>query len=214
MSGLATRKCPECAYEATEEEMRLAERRVVFLEMTAFGQWRGLLYIAAAVVFTLFTLSFSYGAMQAALILQAIWSLAVSSSVGMGYPTAYRAIARRCVRLLLPWYCVPVLVPLVVLVVYYWIDRSFYWGSISSSSLWTFVPVAVVIGFLVGIGGWYAMWPRLMRASGMPSAYHDRARVRRFIRLAMWPIGFIGLAAGTLQAMLAIVDWFWPHWWR
>lgn len=214
MSGLATLKCPECAYEATEEEMRLAERRVVFLEMTAFGQWRGLFYIAAALIFTFSTWRVAYGSVQALLILQAIWSLSVSSSVGMGYPKAYRVIVRRCVRLLLPWYCAPILVPMAALVVYSWLDRSFYWGSNSLSSLLTFAPFTIVIGFLVGIGGWYKMWPRLMRASGMPSAYHERARVRRFIRLAMWPIGFIGLGAGTLQAMLAIIDSLSPHWWR
>jgi len=216
LSTLNTRRCPECGYFVTDEDIALDSRRRIYIESSRILAW---IAPAGIVIVGLLTGVLDF----LAVLLLAALAYAGGWFISRRLPLLQRRVFRRawCVSSL--YWFLPLLLFQAAspwLIRWFELDYSFaYMPPYSGNRFrWSDPPIliAVKIALLaVSIPLWYFGWRRASRLAGVP---HDM-RTRRIFRngvlaviVPLAPPAAIILLGAIIGAAMWILDRFFPGW--
>lgn len=208
MEGLPAGRCPECGYAMTEEELRLGERRKIFLELTAGRPWLGALLPLAitALAWVFFgRVQIGHYAILASAIATA-WTFGVGRFATRRFPRGYRRLARRVWACAALWLLLPYIVEFAG--VLYLLLAELQQLDVANPSVARencVVALAVLVVTPLSLWRWGRVWASLGTASGLGSEWTGTTRLARGWKWAIWlPLTLFVLApAGLLLVLLA-----------
>lgn len=207
-AGLDTAVCPECGITQTPEDLRAAERRRIYLELS----WPSTFARLALVV--LFALAMSpllawWWAMLGGI--STAWCVGVGLLGFAAEPRLHARLARRLWFRAVPWLQLFWMLPMAAMAVSEWGPWSY---SISMQLDWVLPSLhwLSAAGVLVGVSG--ALWSlkRHARLASLP------LRLRAFPIWRQHLLVAIGVPAGGILAIsgvslaVVILDFLVPHW--
>jgi hypothetical protein len=218
LSGVASGTCPECGYTPTPEEIALAERRAVFVELTRIRQWGTYAWQVGPFVF-LTVLAVRRGPLEVLALFVALTGAAViwaevSGRMFVKAPRGQLNAARTVWRLSSKWLVMPI-----------WATGVFVATALIFEPVYSYydpypkylVPVADVTALAGYLGAWTAWrwsWRRLARAGGLTTEARDIRNAAPAAKRMMWPIGIL-LALPLLALVIEfLLDTLRPEWWR
>lgn len=216
LTGAASGTCPECGYTPTPEEIALAERRAVFVELTRWRQWGVYAWqVAPFVVLTLLARSQEPRMVMAFFAIVTGIGIAWTEVAGRMFITApggQRRALRMVWRLSAKWLMTSLWGSGAVVVVILLIRPDYSW-DLPVEFLFTVGTGVAVAGYVLAWPLWRWSWRRLARAAGLTGDLQAGGCAFAAARRIMWPVG-IALALPFLGIVLEkLLDLLRPEWW-